>query len=109
MGPRRELFHFGKKFWILESLLDSPGGGVLTMVSKTMVPNFAVIDFRVLVKGRITRSFVPGTISTIVIWNVHNFGINSQDWIAVNAMIASDLALAQSSPDTFCSFLFSGI
>ena len=77
-------------FWDHDSLMDSPVGGILCFVRKSLCPNKKNICFEHFLRGRIVRLCLLGESdfgdSSATFWNVHNFGIPAGAMKFCNAM-----------------------
>lgn len=88
-----------RKFWIFGSFLETPAGGLLSLVAKDLMPQKSDILYTPFAEGRLSRLALTNSGSGQIHWNLHNFGISVPQFSVAQAQINADLAWADADPN----------
>jgi len=95
-----------RDFWVSHSFSDDPGtGSVVTLVSKTLVPDGSNVVSIEVAKSRVIRTIVTGVNGSMHLWNIHNFGINAAALADVATSLRADGRETHLHPNRLVTFV----
>jgi hypothetical protein len=93
------LFHETSQFCIYTSpCLDRASGGVITLIRSDVVRRFCTSTPVSIVDGRVLRVTLDNPEEKVFLYNVHNYGLVSQDLDIFLPMLSADIDSSASSP-----------
>ena len=83
-----------RDYWAFHTFGKHNSGGIVTFVSKQIAPSFESVELDPIVEGRVLKNVIRGSAGYQILYNVHNFGLESAGMKSLCQKLRVDIANA---------------
>ena len=87
-----------KDYWVFDSFGKHNSGGIVTFISKQLAPTSESVELDPIVEGRVLKTVIRGESGFQVLYNIHNFGLESGGMNALCHKLRVDVSFSSEDP-----------